>query len=61
MTFTVTPLDEPTDMLCFNVPIIDDVVTEPDEEFSVSLIRALPAGEFIEDTTCVTIIDNDSK
>ena len=39
----------------------DSIAGEPDESFSVTLISATPNGVFEEDTTCITIIDDDSK
>ena len=47
---------------CSKIPIIDDNVKgELSEEFSVKLISASPLGTIGEDTSCVTIIDNDRK
>lgn len=48
--------------LCRKITIIDDEVNgEPSEEFSVKLISASPSGTIGEDTSCVTITDNDRK
>ena len=48
--------------LCSKIQIIDDDVDgEPSEEFSVKLISASPVGTIGEDTSCVTITDNDRK
>ena len=48
--------------LCSRIRIIDDNVgSEPNEEFSVKLISASPLGTIGEDTSCVTIIDDDRK
>lgn len=55
---TFVPTDEG---FCINIPIFNDTVFEVDEEFSVNLINAHPEGEIIDDTTCVKIIDDDSK
>jgi hypothetical protein len=55
------PTDEGNTMFCVNIPIIDDEVFEVEEEFSVNLINARPVGEIIDDTTCIKIIDDDSK
>ena len=46
--------------LCSKIQIIDDDVNgEVSEEFSVKLISAFPVGTIGEDTSCVTITDND--
>lgn len=59
---TFTPTDGTLIMMrCFNVKILEDSIDELDEQFSVKLISALPEGSFIEDTSCITIIDNDCK
>ena len=59
---TFTPTDGTLIMMrCFNVKILEDSIDELDEQFSVKLISALPEGSFIEDTSCITIIDNDRK
>ena len=59
---TFEPSDEAENAIfCINVPILDDTVFESDEELSVNLINARPVGEIIRDTTCIKIIDNDSK
>ena len=48
--------------ICINITIINDTIAnEPDEQFSVTLTSASPVGTFGEDTTCVTIIDDDRK
>ena len=61
-TFTLTyPPTANTLRLCFNVTIINDSDVEMAEQFIVKLVSASPEGEFIEDTTCITIIDNDRK
>ena len=60
MTFEPIAGNESAEMRCGNVPIIDDTVAgEPDEQFSVRLISANPPGNFSNDETCVTIVDND--
>ena len=59
LTFMAT--DEVNTIFCINVPIIDDEAFEVDEEFAVNLINARPVGEIIDNTSCVKIIDNDSK
>lgn len=58
---TFVPTDEANAVFCINIPILDDTVFEVDEEFSVNLINARPGGEIIDNTTCIKIIDNDSK
>ena len=58
---TFMPADEPNTRFCINVPIIDDEAFEVEEEFAVNLINARPVGEIIDDTSCIKIIDNDSK
>ena len=56
---TFAPSDE-TD--CTNITIINDIIgNEPAEEFSVTLTSSSPVGTFGENTTCVTIIDDDRK
>lgn len=48
--------------LCSKIQIIDDmIVSEPNEQFSVKLISAFPVGTIGEDTSCITIIDDDRK
>ena len=59
LTFMAT--DEVNTIFCINIPIIDDEAFEVDEEFAVNLINAHPVGEIIDDTSCIKIIDNDSK
>ena len=59
VTFEPIAGSESGEMRCGNVRIIDDMVAEPDEQFSVRLISANPAGNFGNDETCVTIVDND--
>ena len=61
LNLTYTPVDEENMRLCINIPILNDTVFEVDEEFSVTLISAHPEGEFIDDTTCIKIVDDDSK
>lgn len=58
---TFVPADELGDRFCVNVEIFDDDIFEFDEEFTVNLVSARPEGEFIEDTTCIKIIDDDSE
>ena len=59
---TFMPSDEEMQMMCFNISIIDDSLgNEPDEEFSVTISDAVPAGSVGDVEACVTIIDNDSK
>lgn len=52
---------ENIEMQCFKVGIINDEVIELTEQFSVKLISATPEGSFIDDTSCISIIDNDRK
>lgn len=60
--FTFIPSDEDPQPLCTSIPIIDDsVANEPVEEFSMTLVSAVPAGVFIQDTSCISIVDNDGK
>ena len=62
LTFSPVPVDDNLQTLCTTIPIINDTIAnEPDEQFSVTLISASPVGTFGEDTTCVTIIDDDRK
>ena len=62
LTFSPVPIDDNLQMLCTTIPIINDTIAnEPDEQFSVTLTSASPVGTFGEDTTCVTIIDDDRK
>ena len=59
---TFMPSDEGTQMMCFNVLIVDDFLgNEPDEGFSVTISNAVPAGSVGDVEACVTIIDNDSE
>ena len=58
---TFVPTDEGTQTMCFNVTIIDDSLgNEPDEQFSVTITDAVPAGS-VDSEACVTIVDNDSE
>ena len=53
--------DEGTTAHCFNVTIIDDLLgNEPDEDFSVAIVAADPAGN-VGDEACIRIIDDDSE
>ena len=64
MTSTFPLFFQPSDSigtLCATVGIIDDDFPEQVEQFSVKLIEALPEGTFIEDTSCISIIDDDRK
>ena len=64
MTSTFPLFFQPSDSietLCATVGIIDDDIPEQVEQFSVKLIEALPEGTFIEDTSCISIIDDDRK
>lgn len=49
--------------VCFNIPIIDDSISERDEEFQVSFRLPSDSGAQIGplNYTCVSIIDDDSK
>ena len=59
---TFTPSDEIPQTICATISIINDTVSnEEDEQFSVTLTSATPVGTFGENTTCVTIIDDDRK
>lgn len=52
------------EMMCGNVPIIDDAVArEPAEQFSVRLVSADPVGNFNNDASesCITIFDDDDR
>ena len=58
---TFVPTDEGTQTMCFNVMIIDDSLgNEQDEQFSVTITDAVPAGS-VDSEACVTIVDNDSE
>ena len=49
-------------MYCRYISIIDDKISnEPDEYFSITITDSIPNGKFIDDTTFITIIDDDSK
>ena len=64
VTFEPTEGNEIAEMICGNVPIIDDTVArEPDEQFSVRLMSANPVGNFNNDASesCVTILDDDDR
>ena len=43
---------------CTKVGIISDSVIEPTEQFSVKLTSVSPEGTFIQDTSCISIIDD---
>ena len=54
----------PTDdvlIQCRRVGIINDTIEEPTEEFSVKLTNVSPAGTIVDDTSCISILDNDRK
>ena len=46
---------------CTKVGIIGDTVVEPTEQFSVKLTSVSPEGTFIQDTSCISILDDDRK
>lgn len=49
-------------MMCDRVQIInDDLANELDEQFSVSLISAVPTSVFRSSETCITIVDSDGE
>lgn len=51
-----------TQMMCDRVQIInDDLANELDEQFSVSLISAVPTSVFRSSETCITIVDSDGE
>ena len=62
-TFTLTfvSLDEGTNTLCSNVPILNDRLgNEPDEAFSISVVNFSPAGQTgLNSESCVFITDDD--
>ena len=51
---------EGTIIQCVEIPIMDDVILENDESFSVSLSTTDGAVNILQDQTVVTITDNDS-
>ena len=53
------PMDETPQVNCRNITIIDDLLNEVQEQFTVTLTNAFPDGIFREDTSCISIIDND--
>ena len=49
-------------MICGQVQIMDDeVANEANEQFSVSLVSAIPTSVFRSSETCITIVDNDGE
>ena len=44
---------------CTKVGIIDDSIFEGTEQFSVKLISSSPERDFTQDSSCVSIIDDD--
>ena len=44
-------------MKCTTIQIISDNMTEENEQFSVVLTSVSPDGIIMEDTACITIID----
>ena len=46
---------------CRRVGIINDSIEEPTEEFSVKLTNVSPEGTIVNDTSCISILDNDRK
>ena len=62
VTFEPTAGSETAQVMCGNIPIIDDTVAgEPDEQFSVRLASSSPVGSFANDAneSCITIFDDD--
>ena len=62
VTFEPTVGSETAEVMCGNIPIIDDTVAgEPDEQFSVLLVSVNPVGNFANDAdeSCITILDDD--
>ena len=54
----------PTDdflIQCTRVGIINDTIVEPTEEFSVKLTNVFPEGTIVNDTSCISIIDNNRR
>ena len=59
-TITVTFESCDSQEICGSVPIINDTIAnELNEQFSVTLISAIPEGRFGDNETCITIIDDD--
>lgn len=49
-------------MTCIPLQIVDDdIANEADEQFLVMLLDVSPAGNIDDETTCITIVDDDSK
>lgn len=64
ITFFTNPLFQPFDnnnrTMCFSVNIIDDSLSEPDEEFYLSLFVNAPIPVLITpNISVITIIDDD--
>ena len=66
--FRIGPFNDDVRQLCFNVPIVNDNITEDAEMFNVSLTldsaeRAELVGNvtLFPDVVTVTILDNDGK
>ena len=58
MTFT---LFKDNTRECFNVDILDNDISEPEEKFLVMLATGDPQVDLLPDTATITIIDNDGK
>ena len=58
---TFIPSDETSQVYRTNITIIDDLLNEPPEQFTVTLTNAFPDGIFLENTSCISIFDNDRK
>ena len=54
----------PTDdvlIQCRRVGIINDTIVEPTEQFSVKLTNVSPEGNIVNDTSCISILDNNRR
>lgn len=61
VSLTFVPSDTTPQEFCRNISIIDDNVNELPEQFVMRLLSASPEGTFIQDTSCITIVDNERK
>ena len=55
------PPSEGNQTMAITVRIINDTITEDLEEFIVKLVSASPEGTFIQDTSSISILDDDES
>ena len=60
-TMLTFPPSNVTGEMCTTIRIVNDIIIESSEQFSVALISVSPVGIIMENITCITIIDDDRK